>query len=363
MSSSFQQKICKLRVRSVCVPMLQPHKTAGGVVSESPLVLTDLVTEDGVVGHSIVFTYTRAALKPTADLIKNIEPLIVGRPLAPREVEQELAKRFRLLGTQGLVGIALSAIDMAMWDALARSCNKSLVHLLGGIDNKPIPAYGAIGYDGVNDSAKVAEDWAKRGFLGVKAKIGYATVQEDLAVIRAIRCAVGESMSIMVDYNQSLSPVEAIERLRALEDEGLTWVEEPTLAHDYVAHAHISREIKTPIQCGENWWGTLDMQHAIDAQACDYMMPDVMKIGGVSGWLRAADLAQTRNILLSNHLWPEISTQLLSLTPTAHWLEYADWWNPIMNQPLEVKNGWVTAEEMIGTGVDWDEKAVEKFAV
>ncbi|MGY8870373.1 MAG: enolase C-terminal domain-like protein [Pseudomonadales bacterium] len=252
---------------------------------------------------------------------------------------------------------------MAMWDALARSCNKSLVQLLGGIDNKPIPAYGAIGYDGVNGSAKVAEGWTKLGFRGVKAKIGYPTVQEDLAVIRAIRSAVGETTSIMVDYNQSLTPVEAIERLRALEGEGLTWVEEPTLAHDYVGHSRISREIKTPIQCGENWWGTLDMQHAIDAEASDYMMPDVMKIGGVSGWLRAADLAQSRNILLSNHLWPEISTQLLSLTPTAHWLEYADWWNPIINQPIQVKDGLVTAEEMIGTGVEWNEKAVNRYSI
>lgn len=363
MSSTHQQKIRELRIRPVCVPMKQPHQTAGGVISESPLVLTDIVTEEGVVGHSIIFTYTRAALKPTADLIKSLEPLIVGQPLAPRAMEQELAKRFRLLGTQGLVGIALSAIDMAMWDALARSSNKSLVQLLGGVDNKSIPAYGAIGYDGAIDSAKVAEGWAKLGFGGVKAKIGYPTVQEDLTVIRAIRSAVGDNMSIMVDYNQSLTPIEAIERLRALENEGLTWVEEPTLAHDYVGHARISREIKTPIQCGENWWGTLDMQHAIDAEASDYMMPDVMKIGGVSGWLRAADLAQSRNILLSNHLWPEISTQLLSLTPTAHWLEYADWWNPILKQPLQVKNGMVTAENMSGTGVDWNEKAVSKYSI
>ncbi|MGY8870374.1 MAG: hypothetical protein ACKVJE_08035 [Pseudomonadales bacterium] len=105
MLSAHQQKISELRVRPVCVAMQQPHQTAGGVISESPLVLTDIVTEDGVVGHSIIFTYTRAALKPTADLIKGLEPLIVGRPLAPREMEQELGKRFRLLGTQGLVGI------------------------------------------------------------------------------------------------------------------------------------------------------------------------------------------------------------------------------------------------------------------
>ena len=340
--------------------MQHPHQTASGAVSESPLVLTDVNTDNGVVGHSVVFTYTPAALKPTAELIQNFETLVKGESLVPIELEQKLAKRFRLLGTQGLVAIALSAIDTALWDALARSHGTSLVRLLGGIE-KPIPAYGAVGYDGVEGSAKVAEDCAKRGFSGVKAKIGYPTVQEDVAVVRAMRKAIGDS--IMVDYNQGLTPSEAVQRLRVLDDEGLTWVEEPTLAHDYAGHALIARDAKTPIQCGENWWGPLDMQHAIDAQASDFMMPDVMKIGGVTGWLRAAALAQTKGIRLSNHLWPEISTQLLCATPTAHWLEYADWWNPVMSEPLQIKSGFALVGGATGAGVAWDETAVERFSV
>jgi mandelate racemase len=362
MEQAASPKLHSLRVRAVHVPMQHPRQTAGGAVSESPLVLTDVITDNGVVGHSVVFTYTPAALKPTAELIQNFETLVKGESLVPIELEQRLAKRFRLLGTQGLVGIALSAIDMALWDALARSHGTSLVRLLGGIE-KPIPAYGAVGYDGVEGSAKVAEDWAKRGFSGVKAKIGYPTVQEDVAVVRAMRKAIGDSVAIMVDYNQSLTPSEAVQRLRVLDDEGLTWVEEPTLAHDYTGHALIARAAKTPIQCGENWWGPLDMQHAIDAQASDFMMPDVMKIGGVTGWLRAAALAQTKGIRLSNHLWPEISTQLLCVTPTAHWLEYADWWNPIMSEPLQIKSGFALVGGATGTGVAWDEKAVERFSV
>lgn len=354
--------IHSLRVRVVRVPMQHPHQTAGGVVSESPLVLTDVYTDNGIVGHSVVFTYTPAALKPTAELIQNFEMLVKGESLAPIEIEQKLAKRFRLLGTQGLVGIALSAIDMALWDALARSHGTSLVRLLGGIE-KPIPAYGAVGYDGVEGSVKAAEDWAKRGFSGIKAKIGYSTVQEDVAVVRAMRKAVGDSVAIMVDYNQSLTPSEAVQRLRALDDEGLTWVEEPTLAHDYAGHALIARGAKTPIQCGENWWGTLDMQHAIDARASDFMMLDAMKIGGVTGWLRASALAQTKGIRLSNHLWPEISAQLLCATPTAHWLEYADWWNPIMSEPLQIKSGFALVAGATGTGVAWNVKAVERFSV
>ena len=360
MPSTSIPTIQSFKVRAVRVPMREPHQTASGVITESPLILTDVLTNAGVSGHSMVFTYTPAALKPTADLIQNFEALVQGDTLAPLEVEQKLAKRFRLLGTQGLVGMALAAIDMALWDALARLNNMSLVRLLGGIE-KPVQPYGAVGYDGVAGSAKGAEVWAKRGFMGVKAKIGYPTVQEDVAVVRAMRKAVGNDVAIMVDYNQSLTPTEAVERLYVLDDEGLTWVEEPTLAHDYAGHALVARAARTPIQCGENWWGTLDMQHALEAQASDFVMPEVMKIGGVTGWLRAAALAHARNIRVSNHLWPEISAQLLCCTPTAHWLEYADWWNPILAAPLRIENGLAWIDNAIGTGVEWDETAVARL--
>ncbi len=354
--------VASTRVRAVRVPMKQAHRTAGGTVSESPLVLTDIVTGDGVVGHSIVFAYTAMALKPIAELIRNMDPLLAGAPLAPAELERTLASRFRLLGTQGLTGIALAAIDMALWDALARTHDTPLLRLLGGIE-KPIQAYGSVGYDGIEGSAKVAEEWVKRGFKGIKAKIGYQTVQEDVAVIRAIRQAAGNGVAIMVDYNQCLTPSDAIQRLRVLDEEGLTWVEEPTLAHDYTGHALIAKEAKTPIQCGENWWGTLDMRHAIDARASDFMMPDVMKIGGVTGWMRAAALAYAHNIRLSSHLWPEISAQLLCVTPTVHWLEYADWWNPIVAEPLQVNDGHAIVNGVTGSGVAWNEAAVEKYSV
>jgi mandelate racemase len=353
--SSCQPTIRELRVRTVRVPLTEPHRTASGAVTESPLVLTDVVTDDGIHGRSIIFTYTAAALQPTADLIRNIEPLLKGEPLAPAEIEHRLSRRFRLLGTQGLVGMALAGIDMALWDALARSQNMSLVRLVGGVE-KPIRAYGAVGYDGASGCAKAAEEWVRRGFKGVKAKIGYPDLKEDLEVIHAIRAAVGDNVAIMVDYNQSLTPVEAVERLRRLDDEGLTWVEEPTLAHDYQGHALIAREARVPIQCGENWWGTQDLRHAIDAHASDYVMFDVMKIGGVTGWLRAAATAEIHGLPVSSHLWPEISSQLLSLTPTAHWLEYADWWNTIVSQPLRIENGMAIP----GMGLEWNEEGIRR---
>ncbi|WP_072679750.1 enolase C-terminal domain-like protein [Arcobacter sp. LA11] len=354
--------IKSIRVRPVVVPMQTPHQTASGIITESPLILIDISMSDGNIGHSMIFTYTKLALKATADFIQNLEPLVIGERLVPLDIFLKLNKQFRLLGTQGLVGMSIAGIDMALWDALARQKDLSLTNLLGG-KAKPIKAYGAVGYDGAEVCAKVAKEWSEKGLKGIKAKIGYPTVEEDIEVIQAMREATGEDMSIMVDYNQSLTPIEAIKRHRILDKEKLAWIEEPTLAHDYIGHSKIAKETKTPIQCGENWWGILDMQHAIQANASDYIMLDVMKIGGVTGWIRAAAIANAHNIEISSHLWPEISAQLLCCTPTTNWLEYCDWWNPILKNPLVLENGNAIISDCKGSGIQWDEKAAEKYSV
>jgi mandelate racemase len=360
MDSTNLPRIRALKARAVCVPMREPHRTASGVITESPLVLIDLVTTENITGHSVVFAYTAAALRPLAELVSNLEQIVAGEPLAPSTVADKLAARFRLLGTQGLVGMAIGGVDMALWDALACVHQVPLVHLLGG-SAKRLPAYGAVGYDGAVESARVAEDWAKRGFGGVKAKIGYPTTAEDVEVVRAIRGAVGASVAIMVDYNQCLTPADAAARIRRLEEFGLTWVEEPTLAHDFEGHAIIASEVDAPIQCGENWWGPLDVRQAIQARASDFVMLEAMKMGGVTGWRRGAALAEAHGIRVSSHLWPEISAHLLCTTPMSHWLEYADWWNAVLQNPLQIDAGFAIPSNEPGSGVRWNEAFVSKY--
>jgi mandelate racemase len=155
---------------------------------------------------------------------------------------------------------------------------------------------------------------------------------------------------------------EAVKRAAALDQEGLYWIEEPTLADDNSGHAQISRETKTPIQIGENWWGPHEMAKSIAAGASDFVMPDVMKIGGVTGWLRAAALAESAGLPVSSHLFPEISAHLLAVTPTCHWLEYVDWANPILREPLGVENGCALIPAAPGVGIDWDEESVQRYS-
>jgi mandelate racemase len=355
-------KITSLQVRCLSVPLAEPHRTASGTVAASPLVLLDLGTDAGVHGHAMLFSYMPAAHRPLGDLVQNLEPLLVGQPLAPVTVSDGLAARFRLLGAQGLAGMALAGIDMALWDAFARAQQLPL-HALLGAQARPIPAYAGIGYDGADGSARAAEAWARQGFRAMKAKIGYPTLDEDLAVVRAMRAAVGPGIELMVDYNQSLEPAEAARRLRVLDGEGLAWIEEPVLAHDYAALVRLAGAVRTPLLAGENWWGPLDFRHALDAGVSGMAMPDAMKCGGVTGWQRIAAAARLHGIGIASHLWPELSAQLLCATPTARWLEHVEWWNPVLREPLDVREGQAYPSTQPGSGIDFDPRALERYSV
>jgi mandelate racemase len=350
-----------LTARPVNVEMSRPLLTSSGVIRTCPLVLVDLQTEEGITGRSYVFCYTPVALGPVASLIRSLEAGLRGDAVAPVALEQKLQRQFRLLGPQGLTGMAMAGLDMAAWDALAKAAGLPLVRLLGG-EPRPIPAYDSLGMNGLEAGVKQAAESMAAGFRALKVKIGYPDLRTDLEVIRAIRGVIGDAQ-LMVDYNQSLSVAEAIRRIRALDDEGLAWIEEPTLHDDFEGHAKITREAHTGIQLGENWWGPHDLAKSIAAGASDYAMPDVMKIGGVTGWLRMAALTEAAGLPVSSHIFPEFSAHLLAVTPTCHWLEYMDLANPILEKPIRIEGGQAYLPETPGAGVEWNKEAVERFRV
>jgi mandelate racemase len=349
-----------VRARGLDLALARPVETASGVMRSTPLVLIDLETEEGVTGCAYVRCYTPTALYPLVQLIANLEPLLKGAQAVPASAERTLQWHFRLLGAQGLTGIAMAGIDMALWDARAKACDVPLVVLLGG-EPKPIPAYASLRTMNPSGAAAEAEELCARGFGAIKVKIGGGDLAGDLSVIRAVRRAIGDDVKLMVDYNQSLSVAEAVARVRILDDEGLYWIEEPTLAEDLAGHARIAAAAKTAIQLGENWWGPLDMAKSIAANASDHVMLDVMKLGGVSGWLRAAALAHAAGLPASSHTFPEISAHLLGVTPTALWLEYLDHAGPILTEPIRVENGHAFASGSLGSGIAWDEAAIARL--
>ena len=358
MVSRLALTIRSVRARAVDVRLKQPAITAAGTFSTFPVVLIDLATEEGIQGTVYIFAYDRFAMKPLVLLVEALGELISGHRLHPFDVEMFLQRRLRLLGAQGLTGMALGGLDMAVWDATARAADMPLATLLGATP-RPIPAYGTLKTMTPDGAARDAVDAVAKGFAGVKVKIGGSTVADDVAVIEAIRREVGAHVAIMVDYNQVLSVPEAIARGRILDDYNLAWIEEPTRAYDFEGHAEITREVRTPISIGESWNGVPDALKSIASRASDFIMPDAMRIGGVTGWLRTAALAEAHGIPLSGHALPELSLPLLVATPTAHWLEYADIVEAILQEPMILRDGCAILPERPGFGLEWDEKAVQ----
>lgn len=357
--------IKNIRARAVMAPMKRPPASASGSIPGAALVLIDIETGEGVTGRAYVFTFLESMLKPTVEVIEALGAMIKGDPLAPLEIEAKLRKRFAIQDSHGIVGQAIAGIDMAAWDAHAKAQSVPLVVALGG-QVKPVRAYNSCGL-WIQDPAKVADEaeqlLSEGGFKAVKLRIGRPDFKLDLAAVRNVKKRIGDDIPLMTDFNQSLTVNEAIRRGRALDDEGLYWIEEPIRHDDYAGCATIAREVRTPIQIGENLLNSLEMQKAIDARAAEFYMPDVQRIGGVTGWLRAAALAHANGLDLSSHLFPEFSAHLLAVSPTCHWLEYMDWSNPIVREPYQVKDGHVVIPDRPGAGIEWNEDAVKRFAV
>ncbi|VAW20304.1 Mandelate racemase [hydrothermal vent metagenome] len=355
-------KIVGFNVRQILAPLDKPHKTASGTIEVAPLALLDVQTNAGISGSSYVFTYTPMALKPVALLIGEMEQLLLEKPLEPTELSSFLAAKFRLLGNQGLVAIAISAIDMALWDALAKFANLPLANLLGAAA-KPIRIYDSLGQMSANETAEQVEISLKNGFDAFKIKAGHSDPKTDVEVVRAIKNIAGPDTWIAVDFNQAFSASEAILRMRLLDEENLAWIEEPVRSEDFEGHSFVRSSISTPVQTGENWWGIPDMNKSIAADASDFVMPDAMKIGGVSGWIKAAALAEANGLPLSSHLFGEISAHLLAASPTAHMLEWMDIAGSINTTPPIISNGKITAADIAGSGLNWDEKALKQYLV
>ena len=358
--------ITGFQARAVAAPIKHPPRPASGVIDSAALILIDLQTNEGITGHTYLFAFSQSMLKPTVECFNAVCELIMGDEASPLETDSKLRKHFTLYDTHGILGQVLAGIDMALWDIQAKRQGVPLAVALGGKPSQ-IRAYNSCGLwanETANTLPELAHELINDGdYTGVKMRIGRADFNLDLAAVRAVKKAIGDGISLMVDFNQSLSVNEALKRCRVLDQEGLYWIEDPIRHDDYEGCAKIRATIDTPIQIGENLLNSLEMKKAIDAEAGDFYMPDVQRIGGVTGWLRAASLAQANALDLSCHLFPEISCHLLSVSPTRHWLEYVDWFAGVVQEPIRIVDGLAITPDRPGIGISWDEKAVNKYLV
>jgi mandelate racemase len=354
-----------IRTSAVEVPMKFPLGTSSSAVHSAPLLLIDLETEEGITGRTYLFCYRPSVPRGDRRRAAGCAVSVVkGEPVAPLDIGAKLARRFALVGVASVVRMALSGLDAALWDALAVAAGLPLATLLGA-EPKPIPAYNSSGLGLMSPEAAAdeAEKLLAGGFLSVKLRLGHPNLEQDLAVTRAVRKRLPDAIKLPVDYNQALTVAEAIRRGRALEGEGVAWLEEPIRHDDYAGNATVARELAVPVQIGENFNGPQAMIEALAAGACDYVMPDAARIGGVSGWIQAAGIAAAHGIEMSSHLLPEISAHLLAATPTCHYLEYVDWADAILEEPLQIQDGLARVPDRPGIGLKWRSEAVKALSL
>jgi mandelate racemase len=352
-----------ITARPVVLKLRRPVIARIATITDWPMVLIDLHTEEGIVGRSYLEPYAVKSLRYLVPALEDFGTLLKGRRVAPVELFEAARKSLHFVGYEGLSMIACSGLDMAAWDALAQAAGQPLCVLLGGSVG-PVKAYNSNGLwlrapDCLADEALALRE--EGGFTGLKLRLGRDRAAADLAALEAVRQAVGDDMHLMVDFNQGLSLAEALQFCRRIDDHGLAWIEEPIVYDNIDGHALLARELRTPLQIGENFYGPREMHKALQRQACDLVMPDFMRIGGVTGWLRAAAIAGAAGIPVSTHLYPEVAAHVMRVTETAHWLEWQDWADPVLEEPFRLEQGSLVVPDRAGTGIRWNEDAVRHY--
>lgn len=355
----------EVTARPVALPLKRPIVSKVGLFDRWPLILIDLRTKEGIVGRSYVEPYLERSARYLVPAIADLAEARRGRPVAPIDDFRQGLGSLHLLGREGMSLIALAGLDMAAWDALAKAAGLPLAVHLGGTLG-PVPAYNSNGLwltpvERLGEEARELVD--QGGFRALKLRLGRERLADDVAAVATVREAVGTEVKLMCDFNQGLSLGDALHRCHGLDGLGLYWFEEPIVYDDLAGYARLARELVTPVQMGENFYGPRALHQALGAGAADYVMPDLMRIGGVTGWLRAAAIAGAAGIDMSSHLYPEISAHLLRVSETAHWLEWQDWADPILAEPFPVEDGHVAIPDRPGSGLEWDEDAVKRFAL
>jgi mandelate racemase len=346
--------------RPVILKLKRPVVARIATITEWPIILIDLFTEEGIIGRSYLEPYAVQAMRYLVPALQDFGALLKGRQVAPLELFDAARKSLHFVGYEGLSMIAASGLDMAAWDAVAKAADRPLCVLLGGSVG-PVKSYNSNGL-WLKDPHAVAEEALQLrdegGFTGLKLRLGRDRIADDLATLESVRKSVGKDMHLMVDFNQGLNLAEALQRCHMIDDHGLAWIEEPIVYDNLDGYAQLAAELKTPLQIGENFYGPREMHKALQKKACDLVMPDFMRIGGVTGWLRAAAIAGAAGVPMSTHLYPEVAAHVMRATETAHWLEWQDWADPVLQRPYEIKDGMLHIPDSPGVGLEWNEEAV-----
>ncbi|MEM1108409.1 MAG: mandelate racemase/muconate lactonizing enzyme family protein [Planctomycetota bacterium] len=321
------------------------------------LITATVNLADGSSGTGYTYTGGRGGRSIAALIEHDLAPGLIGRDGSEiAEINDGMEWHIHYVGRGGIASFAISAIDIALWDAKAKRADQPLWKLLGG-DGPECDAY----YGGIDlaytleELVESIEEQLARGFRGVKIKIGQPTLAEDVQRVEAIRKTVGDDVAFMVDANYSMTVDQAIEASKAFKDYNLLWFEEPTLPDDYQGFARIADATGMPLAMGENLHTLHEFGYAFDQAKLSFIQPDASNCGGITNWLHVSEMSKKYGLPVCSHGMHELHVSLLASQPHSGWMEWHSF--PIdqyVVDPLQLIDGRAVAPSSAGTGVEFD---------
>ena len=350
-----------VHVESGCyrIPLPRPLSDAThGIQTDFQLITVRLRDDRGLEGVGYTYTVGQGGLAVQSLIEHDLAPAITGVDLEIGDAWQRMWRRLHYVGRGGPASFAISAIDIGLWDLLARQQALPLWRLLGG-SSPEVNAYaGGIDLDfPLDDLLAQAETFRQQGFRAIKMKVGRPNLDEDVARVRAMRELLGAEFPLMIDANMAWSVEQAIDAAARMAELDLYWLEEPTEPDDFARHARIANERSTPIAAGENLHTLREFELMIDSGGVAFPEPDVSNIGGISAWLQVAQCARAAGLPVTSHGVQDLHVHLLAAVPNASLLEIHGFGlQDYTAHSLVIQDGIAQAPERAGHGVEflWD---------
>lgn len=359
-------RIEEVAVRVVHIPFERPLLTAGFPIPGIDSVLVELRTDGGATGLGWSFGFGRRRALALRAMVEDLAELALGADVfLVEQLWQRMRKAVAFTGAQGIAALAMSAIDTACWDAIGRTAGLP-VHRLLGATRDSVEAYASSGLwlDRSRDElAKEARGLIDAGFGAVKMRAGLADRDEDVARVAAVREAIGPHAVLMVDANMAWDESTAIRMAHRFAEHDVFWLEEPIRFDNVAGMARVRAASPIPLCTGESDWFKESLRELLLARATDYVMPDLMRMGGVTEFIKATHLCEAFGVPVTPHLFMEVSTHLAAASPVAVWQEHQPWWEPILAEPVRVVDGAIQLTDRPGFGVDLDPAAVARHEV
>ncbi|MDL2205909.1 mandelate racemase/muconate lactonizing enzyme family protein [Eubacteriales bacterium OttesenSCG-928-N13] len=360
-------KITDIKTRLLHTPVESAllNKTKSRAFME--IILLEIQTDEGITGHGYTYTdgFGGPAIKTLLDT--DIRALIVGRdPMDVKAMVAYVLWELRQAGFAGITVLGTAAMDLALWDIYSQAVHLPIGKILGQYRDK-VPMYASVaGWIGLPMEEMVArarELVVDQGMLGIKIQVGRAPIEIDQKRLSMLRDALGAEAKLFVDANTILDVPTAIRLGKAIQDYDIFWLEEPIPLRDTDGHAQISQHIDIPLATGENFFGIRDCDEYIRRRLVSYMQADVIRVGGITEWMRIAALADAHGMRMSPHFVMEMTTEVQCCVQNSLFVEYIPWFQQYFVDPIHTEGGFAYARQKPGLGLAFKESVIAQYAV